>query len=94
MKKGTILWITLAGLLLIIGLVVPITVTAPDDTRVILDHTNKVYSAPACFDQADLTNNLEETTLKFAQELEYVSESSCTEEQLKETKPFLIGIFQ
>ncbi|WP_332633742.1 hypothetical protein [Halalkalibacter flavus] len=94
MKKGTIFWMILAAFLLVIGLVIPITVTVSGDTRVILDHTHRVYSAPACFDQADLTNNLEETTLKHALELDYVSESSCTQDQLQETKPFLIGIFQ
>ncbi|MDT8859876.1 hypothetical protein N0O92_06490 [Alkalihalobacillus sp. MEB130] len=94
MKKGTGIWILLAGLLLVLGLIIPITVTVPGDTRVILDHTHQVYSAPACFDQAELTNNLEETTLQYALDLEYESESSCTDHELQDSKPFLIGIFQ
>ncbi|MFC0473407.1 hypothetical protein ACFFHM_23595 [Halalkalibacter kiskunsagensis] len=94
MKKGTLLWISLAVVLIIVGLVIPINVNPPGDTRVIMDHTKKVYSAPECFDQADLTNNLEETTFDHALDLEYVSESSCTDQRLQIQKPFLIGIFR
>ncbi|GAE24833.1 hypothetical protein JCM9140_786 [Halalkalibacter wakoensis JCM 9140] len=94
MKKGTKIWMVLAVLLLIIGFLIPINVEISGDTRVIIDHTLEVYSVPSCYDQADLTNNLEETTLSYAKQLNYMSESSCTEEQLQESKPFLIGIFQ
>ncbi|WP_332691210.1 hypothetical protein [Halalkalibacter lacteus] len=94
MKKGTLIWIVLAGVLLLVGLTVPISVTSPDNTRVIIDHTYKVYSAPGCYDQAELTNNLEETTFDHAKDLAYVSESSCTDNELLEQKPFLIGIFR
>ena len=82
-------------ILIIVGFVVKVPVEASDDTRVIIDHTMKVYSAPECFDDAGLTNHLEETTFGFAKELEYESESSCTTEALSgEKKPFLISIFQ
>ncbi|MFA9455730.1 hypothetical protein ACERJO_03050 [Halalkalibacter sp. AB-rgal2] len=94
MKKGTWIFISLAGILLIIGFTLPITVHPSADTRTIVDHTLHVYSAPECFDQADLTNNLEETTYQNANELEYESESSCTDDVFgSEKKPLLIAIF-
>lgn len=94
MKKGTKPLLVVALLLLILGFIIPISVPPAADTRVIIDHTKKVYSAPACFDDAELTNFLEEVTLQHALSLEYDSESSCTDEQLQhEKKPFLIGIF-
>jgi hypothetical protein len=95
MKKGTLIWIMIASVLIIIGLIIPVTVMPSDDTRVIIDHTKQMYSAPACFDQADFTNNLEETTFGYAKELEYASESSCTNLEFSgERKPFLIAIFR
>lgn len=95
MKKGTMTLVAGAILLLVIGFVIPVSVSPADDTRVIIDHTKKVYSTPECFDQAELTNNLEETTIGHAKSIEYTSESACTEEALShEKKPFLIGIFQ
>lgn len=95
MKNGTIVLIGGAVVLLILGFVIPVSVGPAEDARVVIDHTKKVYSAPACFDQADLTNNLEETTLAQARQLSYLSESSCTDQELaSERKPFLIAIFQ
>ncbi|ARK29454.1 hypothetical protein [Halalkalibacter krulwichiae] len=95
MKKGAKLLIGLAVILLILGFVIPVTVNPSNDTRIILDHTKEVYSTPACFDQAELTNNLEETTLGFAKEMNYVAESDCTETDLVgEREPFLISIFK
>ncbi|WP_035343750.1 hypothetical protein [Halalkalibacter hemicellulosilyticus] len=94
MKKGTWIFISLAGILLILGFTIPITVQPSADTRTIVDHTLHVYSAPECFDQADLTNNLEETTYHYANELEYESESSCTDNAfIGEKKPLLMAIF-
>ncbi|MBP3951177.1 hypothetical protein [Bacillus suaedae] len=95
MKKGTLIWIALASLLVIIGFVIPVNVSPPDDTRIILDHTLKVYSSPACFDQADLTNNLEEATYADALSLGYEGESACTnDELLDEQKSFWFSLFQ
>ncbi|WP_227935046.1 hypothetical protein [Alkalihalobacillus deserti] len=94
MKKGTIIWLVVAIALIIFGFTIEVTVTPSDETRVIIDHTQKVYSAPACYDQAELTNNLEETTLGHAKDLEYVSESNCTEKEFSgEKKPFLLSLF-
>ncbi|WP_231686747.1 hypothetical protein [Bacillus sp. JCM 19034] len=95
LKKGTWVFISLAGILLLLGFVVPITVHPSTDTRTIVDHTLQVYSAPECFEQAELTNNLEETTYERALELEYDSESSCTTTSFAGVrKPILLAIFE
>lgn len=95
MKKGTIIWLMVAGILIILGFIIEVKVLPSDETRVIIDHTKKVYSAPACYDQAGLTNNLEETTLGYAKEVDYASESSCTDTEFAgERKPFLVSLFQ
>lgn len=95
MKKGTVILMIAATVLLILGFTIPVSVEPAAESRVIIDHTKKVYSAPSCFDQADLTNNLEETTLGHAGELQYMSESDCTSTELAmERKPFLLAIFQ
>ncbi len=95
MKKGTIILLVVASILLILGFVIPVSIGPSADSRIIVDHTKKVYSTPACFDQADLTNNLEETTFEQALALTYDSESDCTNEELaEEQKPFLLAIFQ
>ncbi|WP_035661695.1 hypothetical protein [Halalkalibacter akibai] len=95
MKKGAIIWIIIAIGLVVIGLIVPVSTKPADETRVIIDHTKNVYSSPACFDQAGLTNNLEETTFGYAIQIGYESESSCTEtEYFGKRKPFLLAIFE
>lgn len=60
-------------------------------TRVILEHTHRTYIAPSCFDEADATNFLEDSTLEKAQELQYPPHSSCTEESFKGNRdsPFI-----
>nr|WP_100372535.1 hypothetical protein [Bacillus sp. FJAT-45037] len=93
MKKGTGIFIGLAVILIILGLTIQVTVE-PNDERVIIDHTKKVYSAPECYDNADLTNNLEETTYQYANDLNYEVESSCTSEALSgDKKPILLAWF-
>jgi len=52
-------------------------------TRVILEHTHHTYIAPSCFDEADATNFLEDSTLEKAEELQYPPHSTCTEESFK-----------
>jgi hypothetical protein len=94
LKKGTGILIAVALVLVVLGLTIQTTVQ-PTDERVIVDHTKKVYSAPECFDQAELTNNLEEVTYGYAVDLGYDSESSCTAEALKSEKmPVLLSWFR
>ncbi|WP_054712231.1 hypothetical protein [Bacillus sp. JCM 19041] len=45
----------------------------------IIDHTQNRYSAPACFDQAGFTNNIDETTYSEVEDNPaFLPESSCT----------------
>lgn len=86
--------IVLAVFIVLIGvfLYVPINANPPANTRMIVEHTYKTYIAPPCFEQAQTTNNLAETTLDKALELNYKAESSCTENHLKPIKKPLIKI--
>jgi hypothetical protein len=94
LKKGTGIFIIIALVLVVLGLSIQTTVH-PSDTRVIVDHTKKVYSAPECFDQAELSNHLEEVTYGYAIDLGYEAESSCTTEATKgERKSLLVSWFQ
>lgn len=72
-------------LLLLIGssFFVKINLFPPSDTRIILERTHWTYIAPPCFEQAQTTNNLAESTLRKAKELNYRAESSCTEKYLQ-----------
>lgn len=81
MKKNTI-WI-LAGVFaaaaLLIFLFIPRENAPPPSTRVVLEHTYRTYIAPSCFQGADATNFLEESTLQHAKDLNYPPHSECTE---------------
>lgn len=86
-------YIRIASIILIVGMAVffyvPFNLSPPDSTRVILDHDKKTYIAPPCFNQADATNFLEETTVAKLDELDYEANSSCTEEALTEKRTTL-----
>lgn len=85
MKKMN-LWVMLsilAATALLIFLFVPRDNVPPPNTRVVLEHTYRTYIAPSCFQEADATNFLEESTLEQAKELEYPPHSDCTEEAFK-----------
>ncbi|SFL55812.1 hypothetical protein SAMN03159341_107125 [Paenibacillus sp. 1_12] len=77
---------------LVVSMTVQVEVTPPDHTRMILDRTNRFYIAPPCFNQAVITNNLSESTMKKAKELDYIPESTCTEQSLQAVhKPLLLA---
>lgn len=85
MKKMNI-WILLgifAVSSFLIFLFVPRENVPPPNTRVVLEHTYRTYIAPSCFQEADATNFLEESTLQHANELEYPPHSDCTVEAFK-----------
>ncbi|ANU09056.1 hypothetical protein A1A1_06942 [Planococcus antarcticus DSM 14505] len=67
-----------AAALLLLFFIPRENVPAPE-SRVVLEHSFRTYIAPSCFEQADATNFLEESTLGEAQELNYPPHSSCTE---------------
>ncbi|EZH67128.1 hypothetical protein DH09_04120 [Bacillaceae bacterium JMAK1] len=77
-KKIIITLLSIVAILIIGGMFVPISVSAPSDTRTIIDHTTQTYAAPSCFDQAEMTNFLQETTFGHAQTLDYDAESLCS----------------
>lgn len=82
-KKVWNVIIAFFGLLLLSSFLISKDVYPSPDTRVVLEHSYKSYIAPACFETADATNYLEESTLSIAQELEYKAHSLCTEEALE-----------
>lgn len=92
MKKGLI---SLAVILLIISLsFIQISTKAPDNTRLIIDHSHKIYVAPPCFDDADVTNYLEESTLEQALKINYSPEGTCTEESLVNKVPIIVYLLE
>ncbi|WP_018921380.1 hypothetical protein [Salsuginibacillus kocurii] len=94
-RKPLILFTVAILVLFSVALIVPITLSAPPDTRMIVDHTHEVYIAPQCFDQADTTNYLEETTWGGAQSTDYSAESECTDQAMTdEGVPIIHALLQ
>ncbi|KMK76060.1 hypothetical protein [Alkalihalobacillus pseudalcaliphilus] len=94
MKKVMIGAIIFFLAFIVFGFTVPLISETSNDERVILDHTLLAYSAPMCFDQADFTNNIDEGTIRLAQDIGYEAESSCTLENMStEKKPLFIVWF-
>ncbi|CAM5777884.1 MULTISPECIES: hypothetical protein [Brevibacillus] len=60
-----------------------ITAAPPDDTRMILEHTHRTYISPPCYEQAQKTNHIAESTLGEARTHSYSPESACTEQSLQ-----------
>lgn len=83
MKKFIIIGFSIL-IILVLGFTVKVTSYPPDDKRIILEHTYKSYIAPPCFEEANPTNYLEETTLQQAKQSDYEVQSPCTEKLLEE----------
>ncbi|MDN3428059.1 hypothetical protein QL992_04215 [Microbacterium sp. APC 3898] len=79
-RKIWIVVLLLAAAVLLLLFFMPRENVPAPESRVILEHSFRTYIAPSCFEEADATNFLEESTLAKAQELEYPPHSSCTEE--------------
>lgn len=82
MKKSVLIISLVVIVMFILGFTVKVTSYPPDDTRIILDHTKKIYIAPPCFEEADPTNYLEETTYLKAKQTDYPAQAPCTENLL------------
>lgn len=82
-KKLWIIAIVLIGLFILSSFFISKVVQPSPDTRLVLEHTYRTYIAPLCFETADATNFLEESTLGNARTLDYKPHSSCTEEALE-----------
>lgn len=85
-KKLILLFSLFLIVLVIASFFIPKETVPSSDTRVVLDHTYRSYIAPGCFEESDLTNFLEESTLEQAQKLQYHPHSTCTEDALKPEK--------
>ncbi|WP_078553024.1 hypothetical protein [Bacillus alkalicellulosilyticus] len=93
MKRYIILVVGLLLILLIASFVIKVTPTAPNQTRMVIDHTYQIYIAPPCFNDAEVTNYLEETTLERALQLDYEPESACTVDALTDEPRALFFYF-
>ncbi|WP_055108834.1 hypothetical protein [Paenibacillus ihumii] len=76
----------LAALILLSLFFIPLNVKPSGQTRMILDHTLQVYVSPPCFNEAKLTNNIAESTLAKARELQYEADAKCTTDSLSGQK--------
>ena len=90
MKKLLITIIAVLLGLILVGFVVKKETKPSDDTRIILEHTYQTYVTPTCFNDADVTNFLEDSTLGVATQLEYEPNDKCTEDALAGEKEALI----
>lgn len=94
-KRLTVLILGMAIIFLTVGVLIPRETTPSDSTRVILEHHEQTYIAPICFEDANATNFLEESTLIRAIELNYDMHSNCTKEALaSEQDPFIISLLK
>lgn len=75
--------------LLIISFIIQKETKPSDNTRLILEHTYSTYVAPPCFNDAEVTNFLEDSTLGAALKLDYEPHDECTETMLKGEKESL-----
>lgn len=89
MKK--ILIILTLVLIVILVLTLPIADETSDSERVIVDHTLNVIVHPACFDDEDLTNYIDEVSFSNAVDnYEYNIQGDCSKERLKEGKTSIL----
>ncbi|MFD2670497.1 hypothetical protein [Marinicrinis sediminis] len=95
MKKG---WLIGLPAVLVIGMIaamfIEVETEPPGDTRIILERTHSTYIAPPCFEHAETTNNLSETSLAKAKELHFKPESVCTTDALQPQKQSLMNLLE
>lgn len=90
MKKLIVLIILLAAVVLI--LVLPLAPETSDTERVIVDHTLSVTVHPSCFEEAGLTNYIDEVSFSNAMEnYEYEISGECSEEKLQEGRTSILS---
>lgn len=90
MKKLIVLIILLAAGVLI--LVLPLAPETSDTERVIVDHTFNVMVHPSCFEEAGLTNYIDEVSFSNAVEnYEYDILGECSEEKLQEGRTSILS---
>ncbi|WP_019638321.1 hypothetical protein [Paenibacillus fonticola] len=83
--------LTVGALILISLLFIRINIKPSGQTRMILDHTLHVYVSPPCFNDAKVTNNIAESTLAKARELQYEADAKCTTDSLLSQKTSIMN---
>ncbi|MHC0551998.1 alpha-amylase [Salinicoccus sp. CNSTN-B1] len=79
-------------LLLILLLFLPLADRTSGSERVIIDHNKRQLVHPACFDQADLTNYIDEVSYSRATEdLGYKIKDECSMERLEKGRESVIS---
>ncbi|OLO42758.1 hypothetical protein BTR23_01800 [Alkalihalophilus pseudofirmus] len=81
-KQISILITVFIILFVLVGSLIKTTEVAPANARMIVDHSLNVYVSPPCFNEAEITNFLEEVTYGEALEMGYAPDSPCTENSL------------
>ena len=96
MKKNRwLIGVFISLVIIIIGFVIPREIDSPDDQTVIIDYTLNEYSAPACFDQAGFTNNIDDAIYSEMQDSVFSPESSCTTDEFEVTTvPLWFSLFR
>lgn len=91
-----VIGVVVSVLLIIAGFVIPIEVDAPESDTVIIDYTLSEYSAPACFDEAEFTNNIDETSYEEVKDhSRFEPESECTIDAFEvERVPLWLSLFR
>lgn len=86
----TLLIAAICGLL-IVGFIIPTELDPPKTMRVILEHNEEAFIVPACFEASNPSNFLEESTLEYAEEINYPPLTQCTEDALKSETTNLVA---
>lgn len=91
MKKSTIIILVFA-LAAVLLLVLPLADKTSGSERVIIDNTLHEIVHPSCFDQAGLTNYIDEVSYSRAtEELGYTVEDECSRKYLEPGKESVIS---
>ncbi len=87
------IWAVLVLMAVAVGLLfLPLADRTSGSERVIVDHTLEEIVHPGCYDQAELTNYIDEVSFSRAtEELGYRIEDECSKERLKEGKESVIS---
>ncbi|MDQ0207630.1 hypothetical protein [Alkalicoccobacillus murimartini] len=94
-KYRWLIGVFISVVLVILGFIIPIEIDSPDDQTVIIDYTLNEYSAPACFDQAGFTNNLDDAIYSEMEDSNFSPESSCTTDEFTGTTvPLWFSLFK
>lgn len=87
------IWAVLVLMAVAAGLLfLPLADRTSGSERVIVDHTLEEIVHPGCYDQAELTNYIDEVSFSRAtDELGYRIEDECSKERLQEGKESVIS---